>query len=83
MSGYYLPEEDVNNGKRNAFQMLKDIWWKINTKSGSIFKAPITRYGANGLPDGETTPEAELGWKRAADAAVNAKLDRIIKKLGA
>ncbi|GAP54020.1 hypothetical protein AHiyo6_05850 [Arthrobacter sp. Hiyo6] len=84
MANYYLPEDSVNDSGYKAFQMLKDLWWRICTKKGSILAAPITRYGDDGHPDGgETSAEAEFGWNRQNFATVNAKLDKIITKLGA
>lgn len=81
---HYLPETAANDGSRNAYQMLKDIWWALRTRAGSILSAPIVRYNDQGLPDGgETTAEAEFGWNRQNFATVNAKLDQIITKLGA
>jgi hypothetical protein len=81
---HYLPETAVNDGSRNAFQMLKDIWWALRTQAGSILTAPITKYGSDGLPSGDpTTAEAEFGWNRQNFATVNEKLDRIITKIGA
>jgi hypothetical protein len=89
---YYLPEGEVH--KRKPWELLKDMWWRICTRAGNILRAPITRYGANGLPDGETTAEAEFGWNRENIASLKwqqeqdnettqDKLDRIIKKLEA
>lgn len=88
MSTHYLDPADVNNGKRNAFQMLKDIWWALRTLSGSILEAPIVRYGADGKRNGETTVAAEVGWARENVAAIkwrqaqqDAKLDKILAAL--
>lgn len=76
---HYLPENDVHS--RKALIMLKDVWWALRTKSGSIFKAPITRYGADGHPNGETTAEAEFGWNRENVAKLDHKLNLILAKL--
>lgn len=82
MADNYLPEDQVHT--RPYALLLKDIWWALRTKKGSILSAPITRYGDDGRPDGgETSAEAEFGWNRQNFATVNAKLDKIIKKLGA
>ena len=82
MADNYLPEDQVHT--RPYSLLLKDIWWALRTKTGSILRAPITRYGADGRPDGgETSAEAEFGWNRQNFATVNDKLDRIITKLGA
>jgi hypothetical protein len=80
---HYLPETAVNDGSRNALQMLKDIWWALRTRAGSLFTAKITTYGADGLPSGETTPELEFAYMRQNQATLNTKLDRIIAKIGA
>ena len=83
----YLPEEEVHT--RPYALLLKDIWWALRTKTGSILRAPITRYGPDGLPNGETTAEAEFGWNRENIASIKYKqdkmqeqLDRIEKQLG-
>lgn len=77
MADHYIPEEEVHT--RKYAMLLKDIWWRLCTKAGNIFKAPITRYGANGLPDGETTPEIEFGWNRENIAKLSYKLDLVLK----
>lgn len=88
MADYYLPEGEVHT--RPYALLLKDLWWRLCTKAGNILRAPITRYGADGKPNGETTAEAEFGWNRENIASIkweqklqDEKLDRIIKKLEA
>ena len=81
MADNYLPEEEVHT--RTYALLLKDVWWALRTKSGSILRAPITRYGADGRPDGETSAEAEFGWNRENIAKLDHKLNQVLAKLDA
>lgn len=74
--------DDVETNKRDYAQLLKDIHWVTRSKSGNLWNAPITRWDANGKPDGITTPAVELGYTKTNNAILRAKLDNLITLIG-
>jgi hypothetical protein len=90
-----LPAEQLSGPKATtALQKLLDIWWRICTREGKQIPKVIDDKGNT---SGTTSVETEASWNPrnnqilrgkadqilANQKAMDAKLDRIITKLGA